>query len=296
MILQVSEINKSFGKQRVLSDVSFIMDKPEIVALVGPNGSGKSTLLSIITNLIEADSGVISVLGQTNKNHTIFKKIAFMQDNTVLYDYLTGNDHLQFIADVQKLPKSQINTTAERIGITGYLHKKVGNYSLGMKQHLLLAMAILNKPELIILDEPLNGLDPTSAIKVRNLLIELKEEGATILLSSHNLSEIDKVTSKVMFLKQGRLIEEDMTLFEKISYQIKVDNPNLAEALLQEKNNVVKRNGAIISVELIHMQIQEILKLFAANDISILDMEKKVFGSEDRYRVIFESDAKNGAV
>ena len=98
--------------------------------------------------------------------------MSYMQDNSVLYDYLSGYDHLQFIGDVQGISKEQIIETAERIGMEGYLNKKVQNYSLGMKQHLLLAMAIVNKPKLLILDEPLNGLDPTSAIRVRELLLE----------------------------------------------------------------------------------------------------------------------------
>ncbi|MBK5483141.1 ABC transporter ATP-binding protein [Peribacillus sp. TH16] len=134
------------------------------------------------------------MLGGSNKDPEVFRKISFMQDNTVLYDYLTGYDHLQFIGDLQGITKKHIFETAERIGIDGYLNKKVGHYSLGMKQQLLLAMALINQPKLMILDEPLNGLDPTSAIKVRELLLELAEQGTAILLSSHNLAEIDKVT------------------------------------------------------------------------------------------------------
>ncbi|WP_096155608.1 ABC transporter ATP-binding protein [Bacillus sp. FJAT-45066] len=290
MILQVRNIHKSYGKQKVLQDVSLTMDKPEIVALVGPNGSGKSTLLSIITNLLTADKGEVTILNRTNKDPDIFREISFMQDNSVLYDYLTGYDHLQFIASLQGISKEQIIENADRIGITSYLNKTVGNYSLGMKQHLLLAMATLNKPKLLILDEPLNGLDPTSAIKVRNLLLELNKEGATILLSSHNLAEIDRVTSQVLFLKDGVLIEEDISQFERECYQIGVDEAPAAVQLLENEGIQVQAEKSIntITIYTKDISINEIVSLLLSNQITILDIEKKVLGSEDRYRKIFE--------
>src|SRR5699024_4624572 len=149
----------------------FTIEEPQIIALVGPNGSGKSTLMNIMTNLLPADQGEVTILENDHTDTSSFREISFMQHNSVLYNYLTGYDHLQFIGDVQNLPKEQIISIAERIGIDGYMHKKVGNYSLGMKQHLLLTMALANDPKLLILDEPLNGLDPTSAIKVRHLFL-----------------------------------------------------------------------------------------------------------------------------
>ncbi|WP_244898704.1 ABC transporter ATP-binding protein [Sporosarcina koreensis] len=220
MILSVRDVTKSYGKDPVLKGVSFELAEAQITALVGPNGSGKSTLLNIIANLLPADTGTVTVLGSSNKDTKMFRHVSFMQDNIVLYDYWTGYDHLQFICEVQGLSEDQLLAAAERIGITSYLRKKVKNYSLGMKQHLLLAMAIVNQPKLLILDEPLNGLDPTSAIRVRELLLSLRAEGTTILLSSHNLAEIDRVTSAILFLKNGELIQEDLAAFEQIRYQI----------------------------------------------------------------------------
>ena len=232
MILSVKDVYKSYGKEQVLKGITFEIEEPQIIALVGPNGSGKSTLMNIITNLLPADKGEVTVLGKSNRDPNIFREISFMQDNTVLYEYLTGYDHLQFICDVQGLPKKHLLETADRIGITSYLNKKVKNYSLGMKQHLLLAMAVVNKPKLMILDEPLNGLDPTSAIRVRELLLALRDEGTTILLSSHNLAEIDRVTSSILFLKKGNLIKENMAEFEQVRYQITVDQTAKAEKAL----------------------------------------------------------------
>ncbi|QFT90474.1 putative ABC transporter ATP-binding protein YxlF [Bacillus sp. THAF10] len=288
MILTLENVNKSFGKEKILKDVSFKIEQPSIIALIGPNGSGKSTLLSIITNLQRADSGEISVLNRRNNDVNLFKEVSFMQDNTVLYDYLTGYDHLQFIGDVQSIPKKHLEETAERIGITRYLHKRVGNYSLGMKQHLLLAMAIVNKPKLLILDEPLNGLDPTSAIKVRNLLLELHNEGTAILLSSHNLSEIDRITSQILFLKKGVLIKEDISQFERTCYHLTVDDASKAAYHLAQENYEVETiSNQKVSLLLKDTPLHIPLSLLMQSGAKIVEMEKVVFGSEDRYQNIF---------
>ena len=287
MILSVNDIHKSYGKELVLKGISFAIETPQILALVGPNGSGKSTLLNIITNLLTANRGEVSVLGKSNKDPNVFKDISFMQDNTVLYDYLTGYDHLQFIGDVQGLSKQQLLNTAERIGISGYLNKKVKNYSLGMKQHLLLAMAVVNEPKLLILDEPLNGLDPTSAIRVRELLLELFEQGTTILLSSHNLAEIDRVTSKILFLKSGLLIQEDMSTYEQIRYAFVVEDVEKAKNALVAAAIPVETVGSNLQIYSDRASLASVLTVFEQQEIVVLDMEKKVLGSEDRYRKIF---------
>ncbi|MBP2239587.1 ABC-2 type transport system ATP-binding protein [Cytobacillus eiseniae] len=292
MILSVNQVRKSYGKTTVLKDISFEIDKPKIVALVGPNGSGKSTLLSIITNLLSAEHGEITILNKSSKDPTIFKEIAFMQDNSVLYDYLTGYDHLQFIADVQKISKQQIYHTAERIGMTGYLHKKVGKYSLGMKQHLLLTMAILNQPKLLILDEPLNGLDPTSAIKVRNLLLALLKEGTAILLSSHNLGEIDLITSNILFLKDGSIIQEHIPQIERTYYQIIVNDSQKAQTALQAESIHVKQINEKLMLYTNGVAINKVFLILHDQNIMILDIEKKVLGTEDRYQQVFGEEGK----
>ncbi|MDW0116596.1 ABC transporter ATP-binding protein [Sporosarcina thermotolerans] len=287
MILSVKDVYKSYGKEQVLKGITFEIEEPQIIALVGPNGSGKSTLMNIITNLLPADKGEITVLGKNNRDPNIFREISFMQDNTVLYEYLTGYDHLQFICDVQGLPKKQLLETADRIGITSYLNKKVKNYSLGMKQHLLLAMAVVNKPKLMILDEPLNGLDPTSAIRVRELLLALRDEGTTILLSSHNLAEIDRVTSSILFLKKGNLIKENMAEFEQVRYQIAVDQTAKAEKALVAAGVPVELVDGRLHIYRRDVALSNVLQVLERENIVIDDIEKKVFGSEERYRKIF---------
>lgn len=292
-ILKVENIRKMYGQELVLDGVSFEITEPQIIALVGPNGSGKSTLLNIITNLLRPTSGQVTILENNNTSPSIFREIAFMQDNSVLYDYLTGYDHLQFIADVQSLPKKRITETAVLIGIESYINKKVKNYSLGMKQHLLIAMAIMNHPKLLILDEPLNGLDPTSAIKVRHLLLKLQDEGTAILLSSHNLGEIDRITTNILFLKNGRLIQEDISLFEKKHYLITVDKLEQARAILSKREIQVILETQRLKIPVNNNDsLEYTLKLLQAENIRVLDIEKLVTGSEDRYKKIFENQVK----
>lgn len=289
MILSVDKVNKSFGKKKILDNVSFEITKPEILALIGPNGAGKSTLLNVITNLASYDSGNVEILKKSNKDPKIFKDISFMQDNSVLYEYLTGYDHLQFIGDIQGLSKKRILMVSEKMGINNYLFNKVSTYSLGMKQHLLITMAILNTPKLLIMDEPLNGLDPSSSIKIRRLLLELRNEGTAILLSSHNLSEIDRVTTQVLFLKDGRVIREDLSVYQNTYYYLTVNVPNIAQNILAKekiKTIGIEANKIILQTSPSH-SLNNIMKVLLQDNIAILDIEKKVIGSEDRYQIIF---------
>lgn len=287
MILEVKDIYKSYGKEEVLKGISFTIEKPEIIALVGPNGSGKTTLLNVISNLLHADQGEVTILGKDNKDPKIFLEMSFMQDNSVLYDYLTAYDHLQFIAQVQRLPKERIIETAKRIGMESYLHKRVKSFSLGMKQHLLLAMAIINQPKLLILDEPLNGLDPTSAIRVRELLLALEREGTAILLSSHNLAEIDRVTSKVLFLKDGKLIQEDLKEFEEVHYVIAVDQGEKAKNILNDASIFVEIEQDNLLLNNEEYNLHDVIALLAKNEVKITGIEQKILGSEERYRKYF---------
>lgn len=286
-ILVVEDIKKSYGKQEVLKGISFEMEEPKILALVGPNGAGKSTLLNIITNILTPDSGEVKILGISNKNPEIYNDISFMQDNSILYDYLTGYDHLQFMAEVRLISKEQVLRTAERIGITSYMHKKVAKYSLGMKQHLLLAMAVLNKPTLLILDEPLNGLDPSNAIKVRELLQDLHRSGTGILLSSHNLAEIDRLTSNILFIKDGNIIKEDISIYERTGYLLTVDDIEKAQNMLIEENIEVQTIDEKLLVFPSELTIHRIISLMNEKGIELLDMEKQILGSEDRYKKLY---------
>ncbi|MUV38891.1 Sulfate-transporting ATPase [Lentibacillus sp. JNUCC-1] len=288
MVLHVKGLSKSYGKEKVLDNLSFNIEENQIVALVGPNGSGKTTLLNIITGLMKADAGDIKLFDMRNSNPDVFKHISYMQDNSVLYDYLTGYDHLQFIGDIQGFTKQQILTTAERVGSAHYLNKKVRKYSMGMKQHLLLTMALLNQPKLLVMDEPLNGLDPTSTIRVRNLLLDLHQEGTSILLSSHNLSEIDRVTSHILFLKNGRLIEEDISKYLHTTYALHVsDVDGSVNALKHMGVHIDQIEGNTVHISTQHHSIHDVFLKLAGKQVVIHDVSQKIAGSEERYQTLF---------
>lgn len=220
MIVQVDNLKKKYKKEWVLQGVQFEINHPQIVALVGPNGSGKTTLLNCMTNLLYLNSGTIKLLGKDYTDTSLFYDISYLQDNRILYENLTAYDHLKFVCSVQKLPTSKIIETARRVGMESYLKKRVQKFSLGMKQHLLLAMAIINSPKLLLMDEPLNGLDPTSAINMRKILLELHEKGTTIIISSHNLDEIDRLTNTIYFMKDGLILEESLDDYSTKKYYL----------------------------------------------------------------------------
>lgn len=290
-ILSVENVTKSYGKNQVLKGVTFTIEKPCIKALVGPNGSGKTTLFAVITNLLKRDSGKIKILGMENNNPDVFKKISFLKDNTVLYSYLTGLDHLKFIAHAQNLPYSRIEEVCSRIGITDYVGNKTGTYSLGMKQHLLLAMAIMNRPKLMILDEPLNGLDPTSVIKIRRLLKQLSEEGTAILLSSHTLSEIDFITSDILFLSKGKIISEDISIYKTIEYELILKEDSVSKAMELFKDNTdIHIEGSKLTYKTKSNSIQSLINTMTENNIEFIDINRRKIGAEERYKAIFPEE------
>ncbi len=291
MIIKVENIHKKYGREPILNGVSFEITFPTITALVAPNGSGKSTLMNIITNLEKFDKGSVEIMGMKNTDPVIFKHISYMQDNSVLYNHLTGYDHLQFIAEVHSVPKKQLLELITYIGIDSYIHKKVKQYSLGMKQHLLLTMALINKPKLLILDEPLNGLDPTSSIRVRELLLQLKNEGTTVLLSSHNLAEVDQVTSDILFLKDGKLISENLKNNQTAFYMMNVQPLDKAINILNNTKVGFSVVDTSIKVEITKKeQLNFILKQFYESEIEITDISRQSVGSEARYNELFNKE------
>src|SRR5699024_7746305 len=242
-------------------------------------------------NLLSIDEGEIELLGKKQDDPTIFYDVSYLQDNRILYGNLTGYDHLKFICDVQKIPQTQIDLIGKQVGMDTYLRKKVKNYSLGMKQHLLLAMTIINEPKILLMDEPLNGLDPTSAINMRNILLELYQKGTTIFLSSHNLDEIDRLTDTIYFMKDGRLLKESLHDLSSTHYIVTVNDLSKAKQVLTESDLpfTVEADSTIVFKEA-DVSLQTFIDCLNAKDITITDLEKKKFGAENRYRQLFEGN------
>lgn len=200
MILQVADMSFGWRQQPIFVHASMQIDQPGLYGLVAPNGAGKTTLLNLIAHLRTPQSGQIMIQGQPNSPQQVFDQVAFLQDNSVLYGYLSGREHLRFVAETHQIPITAIESVADRLDMVDYLDRRVKKYSLGMKQRLLLAMALLVDRPLMLLDEPLNGLDPTSLSIVRETLLDLGKKGTTALISSHNLDEMMRITRDIFFL------------------------------------------------------------------------------------------------
>lgn len=289
MIVQVDNLKKKYKKEWVLKGVQFEINQPQIVALVGPNGSGKTTLLNCMTNLLTFNNGTIKLLEKDYTDTSLFYDISYLQDNRILYENLTAYDHLKFVCSVQKLPQTKIDEVAKRVGMESYLKKRVQKFSLGMKQHLLLATAIINSPKLLLMDEPLNGLDPSSAINMRKILMELHEEGTTIIISSHNLDEIDRLTNTIYFMKDGRILKESLENYNTKEYYISVSDLTKAKNELESQSFTFSVNETKqIVFNDNDTSIQGVISRLNQADILIEDIEIVRIGAEKRYLELFE--------
>lgn len=209
-ILKCNKLNKSFGKKHVLKDVSFSIEKGDILAFIGPNGSGKTTTIKLILGLQSIDSGNVIINNYDIKKDFVkaIEKVGAIVENPDVYMYLTGYQNLKLYSDYYKdISDDKINHIIKIIGLEKQINEKVSKYSLGMRQRLGIGKALLNDPNLLILDEPTNGLDPEGIKNLRELLKKLAQTGIGILISSHNLAELENFCTKVCVIKEGSIIE-----------------------------------------------------------------------------------------
>lgn len=241
MILEIEDLAKSYGKKKVLKDIDLKLKEGEIVGLVGPNGSGKTTLIKCVLGLLRRNKGTIKIDGyDTSKNFSkaIFRVGAIIE-NPASYMYLSAYDNLKLVCNYYNIKNrdEKIKELAKYVGLENRLKDKVSKYSLGMRQRLGLAMALVNDPKLLLLDEPTNGLDPEGMVELRNLLKKLaREKNTTVVISSHNLSEIEKTCDKVVFLKNGVLVNANLMNKELGKYILTL-NTNKD---IKENNNLRK--------------------------------------------------------
>ena len=278
-MLEVVNIEKSYGKKKILHDISFSIEKGQIKALVGPNGSGKTTLMNTMTNLLKRDGGQVLVDGKEFKDEKIFNHISFFKDEKILDENLYGMDYLDYIKNVYKRTKDDVDRVIKEIGIESFVKSKTGSYSLGMKKKLMLAMDFLPQRDIILLDEPLSGLDPTSVIKMMALIKQKAKDGQGILISSHSLN--DEITNNILFLKDGKILEEVLEN-EKFIEIISNDNEKLSSVLKSKGFNMDKN-----MISLNNNSINDILSVIIENNIEILDIKRRSKTSQERYKEIF---------
>ena len=210
-ILLVENITKSINKKSIVKDISFSIDEGEILGFLGPNGAGKSTTLRMIVGLSKPTSGKIEICGHSITENYIkaMSKIGSIIEGPDLYNYMSGIDNLKMLASMNNgIGEKDINNIVELVELQNRINDKVNTYSLGMKQRLGLAQALINNPKLLILDEPTNGLDPSGINEFRNIVKNLaKEKNISVLVSSHLMSEIELMCDKVSIIKNGTIVK-----------------------------------------------------------------------------------------
>ena len=209
MSLQIINLTKKFGDQVALNNININIDKSEIIGLLGPNGAGKSTLMKSIVGALKIDEGQIIFNGKDIREDEIATKqnMGFLPENNPLYAEMYVKEYLSFVADIHKIQKDRIEEVIDLVGITPEKLKKISQLSKGYKQRVGLAQAILHQPDLLILDEPTNGLDPNQIIEIRNVIREIGKE-KTVILSTHIMQEVEALCSRVILIHEGNIIQD----------------------------------------------------------------------------------------
>lgn len=209
MSLQIINLTKKFGNQTALNNINLEIGKSEIIGLLGPNGAGKSTLMKSVTGALKIDEGEIIFDGRNLAHHSLEakRKMGFLPENNPLYAEMYVKEYLTFVSEIHGVPKSKIEEVIDLVGITPEKSKKISQLSKGYRQRVGLAQAIIHAPELLILDEPTNGLDPNQILEIRNAIREIGRE-KTVILSTHIMQEVEALCSRVILIHKGNIIQD----------------------------------------------------------------------------------------
>lgn len=261
--LEVNNISKIIGKNLILDDISFKLEKGKIYGLVGENGSGKSTLLKIILGLYNSKGDVI-INGYHLKNsfEDALREVSGIVDFVSFYEYLTAYENLRYFALLYEVPMSRVDELLDLVGLKKS-NKVVKKFSLGMKQRLGLAIALLKDPSILILDEPTNGLDPKGILELRNLLLSFEDK--TIIVSSHIISEIEKIVDEVLFISDKKLYQKSIGRTDGKSFvKILVDDPSKASLVLDIPQ--VRESKAVYMSD---VEVASSVRKLVQNDVSV---------------------------
>lgn len=294
--LQIKNLSKKFGKRLVLDNISFDVMPGEICGFIGPNGAGKSTTIKIIMGFLFPNSGDVIVNGYNIRTHyeEAMGSLGGIIENPEMYVDLSARLNLEMYGRLHgNVDKGRINEVAEMVGMQEHLNEQIKHYSLGMKQRIGIAQALLHKPKLLILDEPTNGLDPVGIAQLRTILKYIaKEENVAVLISSHQLMEIQQICDKAAIIDKGRIIgiktmEELLNYkYHGKTYRLKVSNINYAKLVLDEyfsDARFVEVENDYIIIELFTDTIEQINKRFVLSDVLVSEIQPIVTTLEDAY-------------
>ncbi len=298
-VIKTEGLTKKFGKETAVDRLDMKIRKGEIYGFLGPNGAGKSTTIRMLLGLMKPDSGMVRVFNKDLKKERIhiLKRVGSLVENPSYYPHLTAYENLEALRKILRVSEARIHEVLEIVRLSDVAHKKVKGFSLGMKQRLGIAVSMLHQPELLILDEPTNGLDPSGIIEIRNLIQRLPEEyGMTILISSHLLSEIDQIATTVGVISKGKMIFQDsIHAMRKLSRQtiiLKVNDGKRAEHILQGKGiHANYQDSMLLLSKLSDQKVAEIVRMLVQNGLAIYRVEEKQSSLEDIFLQMTREEA-----
>jgi ABC-2 type transport system ATP-binding protein len=297
-ILEVKNVYKNLGKREIIKGISFSVKEGEIFGFLGPNGAGKTTTIRMLVGLIAADKGTISIAGHSisSEREDALAAVGAVVENPEMYTYLSGIENLMQIARIRKISKQDVDYVVELVGLKDRINDKVKKYSLGMKQRLGLACALMSKPKLLILDEPTNGLDPSGILDFREIVKKAaREMNTAVFVSSHILSEVQQLCDTVAFINRGQIqsvesivggeVRNEQETLELITREAKnsleiLTNMDVTIKVSQEGNrfNIIALNDSSYKI------VAELVK----NGIDIAEIFKRHQGLEERYMELVE--------
>ena len=297
-VLELKNVSKSFGKRKVIDNISLKVNSGEIFGFLGPNGSGKTTTIKMILRLIDSDEGEIKVNGFDNRKQfeQAMECIGAIVENPDMYKYMSGIDNLKLHARIRNIDEKRIAEVLEMVGLKDRAKDKVGKYSLGMKQRLGLALTLLHNPKVLILDEPTNGLDPAGIKQLRDILKKIShEENVAVFVSSHILTEMQQMCDRVAVLDNGKIVKiEQITSSEeeKIeTIELRLKNKEKAIKILKEKFEVdAKEEKDSLLVTIQTEKVPEGVQELAIEDVGV----KAVIPREHNLEEIFFDATEGG--
>jgi ABC-2 type transport system ATP-binding protein len=294
----ISNLSKRYGRGAnsvtAVANLNLSVPIGQVYGFLGPNGAGKSTTIRLIMGLLRLDQGDIHIFGQSiSQGHQALTRVGALIEGATFYNFLTGRKNLELLARTShSYDREYIETLLTQVGLTQAANRPVGGYSTGMKQRLGVAAALLNRPDLIILDEPTNGLDPSGIQEMRRFIRELATvQGKTVFLSSHLLHEVEQICDRVAIIHRGQLLQEGLVadlLSDQNQLLIETDSPEQAVTLLHD-NYELSQNGNWLTVQAARPETPEILRRLLAHDINVFQVQTARQSLEDFFLSVTES-------
>lgn len=288
-ILSIKNLNKHYGKVHAVNNVSLEIHKGNVYGILGPNGSGKSTTLGIVLNVVNKTSGEYSWFGGTMQTHDALKKVGAIIERPNFYPYMTAKENLELVCKIKNINYAKVDEKLELVGLVERKNSKFSTFSLGMKQRLAIASALLNDPEILILDEPTNGLDPQGIHQIRDIIRLIASQGTTILLASHLLDEVEKVCSHVLVLRKGKILYsgrvDDMSNSEDFFELNSNDIQSLKSTLNSHPSiqKVVEENGKVVAYFKTAVEASDLNRYLFEKGIAVNHLVKRKRSLEEQF-------------